>query len=237
MPTELLLGAIALLTSAVAGILGFGGGMLLIAILPVFLHPATVIPLHGITQLTSNASRMLFSLKDVQWSLLPPFLIGSAVGIVLFGFLLANLPTNLIPVAIGLYILLSLWSERFSQWIKRYENFYLIGGLQTGLGLMVGATGPLALSVLTKRLNNQNQIIATSALLMAISHIAKILVFGYLGFSFAEHLETLLYLVTGAIIGSWLGTRLRQFVGNPHLIMLIKLALSLLAIKMIMAVV
>ncbi|MEJ2763450.1 sulfite exporter TauE/SafE family protein [Photobacterium sp. MCCC 1A19761] len=237
MPTDLLLGAIALLTSTVAGILGFGGGMLLIATLPVFLHPAVIIPLHGITQLASNASRMVFSIKDVRWSLLPPFLVGSAVGILLFGFLLANLPTGLIPVAIGLYILLSLWSERFSQWIKRYENFYLVGGLQTGLGLMVGATGPLALSVLTKRLTDQNQIIATSALMMAISHIAKILVFGYLGFSFAEHLETLLYLVTGSIIGSWLGTRLRQFVGNPHMIMVIKLALSLLAIRMIMAVV
>jgi uncharacterized membrane protein YfcA len=46
--TEILLTLFATVTSAIAGILGFGGGMLLIAILPSFLPAAVIIPLHGI---------------------------------------------------------------------------------------------------------------------------------------------------------------------------------------------
>ncbi|WP_392340376.1 sulfite exporter TauE/SafE family protein [Moritella marina] len=236
MPIEYILGIASFLTSIIAGVLGFGGGMLLIALLPLYLHPSTIIPIHGITQLASNSSRMLFSITDVQWSLLPKFLVGSLLGIVLFGLLLANIPSTYIPVAIGLYILLNLWSSRFSSFIKRYENYYIIGLLQTGLGLIVGATGPIATSVLTKELTCKNQIIATSSMFMSISHVAKILVFSFIGFSFFEHLSLLIYMVLGSIIGSFVGTKLRSLANNDHLLFIIKLLLSLLAIKMIAAV-
>ncbi|QUM76250.1 sulfite exporter TauE/SafE family protein [Moritella sp. 24] len=236
MPIEYILGLISFLTSVVAGVLGFGGGMLLIAILPLYLHPSTVIPIHGITQLASNSSRMLFSIQDVQWSLLPQFLIGSFVGITLFGFLLVNMPNTYIPIAIGTYILLNLWNARFSTAIKKYESYYIIGLVQTGLGIIVGATGPIATSVLTKQLSCKNQIIATSSMFMSISHIAKIIVFGFIGFSFFEHISLLIYMIVGSVIGSLVGTKLRGLASNSRLLFAIKLLLSLLAIKMIFSV-
>jgi len=235
LPIELTLGIASLLTSAVAGVFGFGGGMLLIAILPLYLAPTLIIPIHGITQLASNASRAVFSLKDVQWSLLPRFLAGSLAGVVLFGLLLVNIPTDSIPIAIGVYIILNLWNKRFAKAISRYENYAIIGALQTGLGLIVGATGPLATSVLTKQLNCKNEIIATASLFMSISHLAKIVVFGLIGFAFFEHLALLCSMVAGSILGSYLGTRLRGLVGNQRMILVIKILLSALAARMIVA--
>jgi len=226
-----------MLTSVIAGVLGFGGGMLLIAILPLYLHPSIIIPIHGITQLASNSSRMLFSIQDVQWTLLPKFLFGSLIGTLLFGLLLSSISSTYIPIAIGIYILLNLWSARFVAFIKAYENYYVIGLFQTGLGLIVGATGPIAISVLTKELKCKNQIIATSSMFMSISHVAKILVFGFIGFSFFEHVSLLMYMVFGSIIGSLVGTKLRSLADNNRLLFTIKLLLSLLAIKMIVAVI
>lgn len=235
MPLELTLGIASLLTSAVAGVFGFGGGMLLIAILPLYLNPTLIIPIHGITQLSSNASRAVFSFNSVQWALLPRFLAGSLIGVLLFGLLLVNIPMDTIPVAIGVYIILNLWSQRFSQAISKYENYAVIGALQTGLGLIVGATGPLATSVLTKQLNDKDEIIATASLFMSISHLAKIIVFGLIGFSFYEHLPLLLCMVAGSILGSYLGTQLRGLFGNKKMILVIKILLSALALKMIVA--
>ena len=237
MPIEYILGFASFVTSVVAGVLGFGGGMLLIALLPLYLHPSTIIPIHGITQLASNSSRMLFSIKDVQWSLLPKFLLGSLVGMVLFGVLLANISSAYIPIAIGTYILLNLWSARFAVFIKKYENYYIIGLFQTGLGLIVGATGPIAISVLTKELTCKNQIIATSSMFMSISHVAKVFVFGFIGFEFFEHVSLLIYMILGSIIGSFVGTKLRSLADNNRLLFTIKLLLSLLAIKMIATVI
>lgn len=237
MQIEHILALISFFTSAIAGVIGFGGGMLLIALLPVFLHPSLIIPIHGVTQLASNSSRMLFSLKDVQWALLPKFLVGSLIGTFIFGFLLSNISTEYVPVAIGLYILLTLWSVRFAQFIKQYENYYLIGLLQTGLGLIVGATGPLSLTVLTKQLNSTDKIIATSSMFMTISHLAKVPVFMVIGVSLAAHVDLLICMVLGAILGSFVGTKVRVVINNEQLILVIKVLLSVMALRMLIVVI
>ncbi|GLQ70835.1 sulfite exporter TauE/SafE family protein [Vibrio penaeicida] len=235
MDIEYTLGLLSFVTSLVAGVIGFGGGMLLIAILPTFLPPSLIIPIHGITQLASNSSRMLFSLKDVQWALLPQFLVGSFVGVLLFGYLLSNISMEYVPVGIGLYILLNLWSQRFSKFISRYESYYLIGMVQTGLGLIVGATGPLSLSVLTKELKSKDHIIATSSMFMTISHLAKIPVFMVIGTSLFGSVQLLIYMVIGSILGSFVGTKLRMATKNEKLIMWIKILLTTMAIKMMVS--
>ena len=236
MQTEYLLGFISLVTSLIAGVVGFGGGMLLITIMPSFLSPSLIIPLHAITQIASNSSRMLFSLKHVQWLLLPKFLVGSLLGIILFGLLLSNIPTEFVPVFIAVYILLNLWNKRFANYIKKYENYYLIGMLQTGGGLIVGATGPLSLTVLTKQLTSKDQIIATSSMFMTISHATKIPVFMLVGVSFREHWLLLVYMVLGAVVGSFIGTKLRMAANNERVILVIKLLLTMMAIKMLYSV-
>ncbi|KKE84818.1 sulfite exporter TauE/SafE family protein [Pseudoalteromonas luteoviolacea] len=234
---ELLLGVIAFTTSLIAAIVGFGGGMLLIALLPLFLNPVLVIPIHGLTQITSNASRALFSLSDVKWSLLPAFLVGSILGTVLFGMILYTMPTTYIPLAIGLYILLNLWYSPFSNFIKRFENFYIIGALQTGLGLIVGATGPLSLTVLTKQLQSKDQVVATSAVFMTFSHLAKIPVFLLVSSELLESGYLIIAMICGAILGSYTGTKVRFSMDNNKLIGVIKLLLSILAINMMISVI
>ena len=233
---EIILTLLATITSAIAAIIGFGGGMLLIAIMPSFLPAAVIIPIHGIVQLASNGSRVALSLNHVAWHLLPSFLIGSVIGLILFTTLLFNIKTDYIPLAIGVYILLNLWSKSFSDRMKHFESFYIIGALQTGLSLIVGATGPLTQNILLKRLQNKDQIIATGAVFMSISHLAKILVFGLLGFQFIEHSSILLLMSLGAILGSFIGSKARKKVDNIIYIRMIKYLLSLLALQMIIIV-
>ena len=132
MHTELMLGFYTMLTSTLAGMMGLGGGTLLIAIMPIYLPGSTIVPIHGLVQLASNSSRMLFSLKAVAWNLVNKFIAGSLLGIALIGLLLANIPTRYIPVFIALYILLNLWVPPFSRLIRKYENFYIVGLVQGG---------------------------------------------------------------------------------------------------------
>lgn len=227
------LGLISFLTSLVAGVIGFGGGMMLIAILPVFLSPGLVIPVHGITQLASNSSRVLFSLAHVKWTLLPRFLAGSVAGTLVFGYFLSNIPIRYLPVAIGSYILLTLWSRGFSSLASKYENYYVIGFIQTGLGLVVGSTGPLSLSLLTKKLESKDEIIATSSMFMTISHFAKIPVYSAIATGLSESLGITAAMVTGSILGSFVGTRARLHASNDTVLGIIKILLTLLSLHMI----
>ncbi len=235
MEIELLLGLISFVTSLIAGVIGFGGGMLLIAILPILINPNIIIPIHGITQIASNSSRMIFSFTHVQWSLFPKFLIGSIVGTLLFGFALFNVPTDYVPIAIGLYIILNLWVTKFSNFISKFESYYLIGLIQTGLGLIVGATGPLSLSILTKELKSKDQIIATSSMFMTISHLAKVPVYLAITPFLQGSISLIIYMVLGSIAGSFFGTKLRLKADNEKLILAIKILLSLLAANMLLS--
>lgn len=211
--------------------------MLLIAILPIFLAPSAIIPVHGLVQLASNSSRMLFSLDNVRWELLPQFLVGSVLGSFIIGYGLSHIPMDYVPLAIGLYILLNLWSPCFSALIGKYESFYLIGFLQTGLGLVVGATGPLGLSVLTKKLSCKDEIIATSSLFMTISHFAKVPVYFVITTSLFEEITLITFMVIGSVVGSYIGTRLRFKAKNEVIMKVIKALLTLFAIRMVVGVV
>ena len=108
--TELFLGIVTFFTSTIAAIVGLGGGMMLIAILPSFLPINALIPVHGLTQMTSNLSRAVFGYKDVQYEVIPKFLLGSFLGIGIFASILSFISLEYVPLFIGVYILLSLWS-------------------------------------------------------------------------------------------------------------------------------
>lgn len=234
--TELILGVIAFLTSTVAGIVGIGGGMILIAILPSFLPLNALIPVHGLSQLSSNFSRAVFGYKDVQYEVIPKFLIGSLVGISIFAAIINIISLEYVPLFIGSYILLSLWSAKFNEKIKKFENYYIIGFFQTGLSIVVGATGPLTMTLLLKDYGDKDKVVATSAALMSITHVLKVFVFMYFGFVFFDYVGIIVAMIIGAVAGSWAGTQLRDKIDGKKFTMVLKVLLSALAVKIIVVV-
>ena len=233
---ELILGLITFFTSTIAGIVGVGGGMMLIVILPSFLPLNALIPIHGLTQVSSNLSRAIFGYKDVQYEVIPKFLLGSAIGIGMFAAVLNLISLEYVPLFIGIYILLSLWSEKFNEKIKRYESYFLAGFFQTGLSMVVGATGPLTMTLLFKDYEDKNKVVATGAALMSITHILKVFVFMYFGFVFFDYIGVIIAMIIGAISGSWVSTKLRDKIDGKKFTMILKVLLSALAIQVIVKV-
>ena len=233
---ELILGLITFFTSTVAGIVGVGGGMMLTVILPSFLPLNALIPIHGLTQVSSNLSRAIFGYKDVQYEVIPKFLLGSAIGIGMFAAVLNLISLEYVPLFIGVYILLSLWSEKFNEKIKRYESYFLAGFFQTGLSMVVGATGPLTMTLLFKDYKDKNKVVATGAALMSITHILKVFVFMYFGFVFFDYIGVIVAMIIGAISGSWVATKLRDKIDGKKFTMILKVLLSALAIQVIVKV-
>ena len=233
---ELMLGLITFFTSTIAGIVGVGGGMMLIVILPSFLPLNALIPIHGLTQVSSNLSRAIFGYKDVQYEVIPKFLLGSAIGIGMFTAVLNLISLEYVPLFIGIYILLSLWSEKFNEKIKKYESYFLAGFFQTGLSMVVGATGPLTMTLLFKDYEDKNKVVATGAALMSITHILKVFVFMYFGFVFFDYIGVIIAMIIGAISGSWVATRLRDKIDGKKFTMILKVLLSALAIQVIVKV-
>ncbi|NVJ54029.1 MAG: sulfite exporter TauE/SafE family protein [Campylobacteraceae bacterium] len=233
MSQEILLGILTFFTSTVAGVVGLGGGMILIAVLPSFLPINALVPVHGLTQLSSNLSRAVFGYKDVQVEVIPKFLIGSLAGVSFFAIILYFVSLTYIPLFIGFYILLSLWSQKFNNKIKKFESYYLIGFIQSGFSIVVGATGPLATTLLVKDYNDKHTVVATAAALMSITHLLKVFAFMIFGFVFFDYISILIAMIIGAIAGSYAGTKLRDKIDGKKFMLALKIILSIMAIKLI----
>jgi uncharacterized membrane protein YfcA len=230
---EFFLGIISMVSSTAAAVFGLGGGLILISFLPDFLPAEALVPVHGVTQLASNTSRAAFSFRSIVWRLWPLFFAGSVLGATLFGLLVVNISTAYIPVFIGVYILLKLWSERVGRLLSSFDSLFVLGFLQTGLGILVGSTGHLTMPRLLKEISDRDGIVATSGMFMSLSHGLKLLAYGIIGFKFNQYSVILAYMVAGALIGSFVGTLLRRQISNRWFSQILKILLTVMALRMI----
>ena len=230
---EIFLIVMAFFSSMLTAVVGIGGGMLLLAVMPVVLPPLAVVPLHGVVQLLSNASRSLFGSREVVWRILPAFM----VGVVLGGFfgtrLVQAIPARYLPIPLGLFILLLTWLPNLKEQLQLPGKFFGLGLAQGSLTLLLGATGPLNMPVLLRQGYSGGQVITTHALMMTIVHLMKVIAFGLLGFVFSAHLILLGGMSCAVIGGSWIGTKLRHRFPEQLLKRILKVLVTLFALRMI----
>lgn len=210
-----------------------GGGILLIAVMPGLLPVGAIIPVHAVTQLASNASRAAFGWRSIAWNIVPAFTAGAILGAWSGGGIYNSLDLHWLPAVIGVLILLITWTSLPQAPGGGQFALALLGFYQTGLGMVVGATGPLGASVLLRRNRDRDWLVVNSALYMSLNHSLRILAFTAMGFSFSPWWRLILAMVAAVIFGSWVGTRLRRYVPQRNFERLFKMLVSLLALRMI----
>ena len=221
------------MSSTLTAVLGVGGGMLLISVMTVAMPPAAIVPIHGVAQLASNASRGIFALKEISWRIVWPFLCGCLLGSLIGSNLLIRFPSEFLPIPLGIFILVMTW---LPQWKKNFRlpgRFFSLGLVQAVLTLFVGATGPLNMPILLREGLSKDRIVVTASALMTIVHLVKILTFGILGFAFSNYLPLMTGMVIAVIAGSFVGTKLRARVPEQLFKNIFKWLLTILALRMI----
>ena len=134
---------VSFLTSTFTAIIGVGGGIALISVMPGLLPTAAIIPVHGAVQLASNASRVFFGLRHIEWRIFWPFAGGSLLGAVVGAQAVGDFSFDDLPLYLGVFILLVIWVPVPSRAFRLPGHFAIFGALQTFLALFVGVAGPL----------------------------------------------------------------------------------------------
>ncbi len=231
--TEYTLIPVAFLTSCLAGAIGMGGGVLLITLMPGLVPAAAILPVHGATQLASNLSRALFGWRHVDWSLVPPLLLGSLLGAALGGSIYASLDLQWLPAVIGVLILVLTWVPLPGPTGAGLPALTLLGFYQTGLGMVAGATGPLGAAVLATRSRERDWLVVNTAVYMTINHALRLSAFVLLGFSLGAYWQLLFGMIAAVVAGSWIGTRLRSRIPQLDFQRAFRVLVSALALRMI----
>lgn len=230
---DLLLILAAFGTSIITAIAGVGGGIILIAFMPGLLPVSAIIPVHAIVQLFSNGSRALFGWQHIHWGFTTAFIAGAIFGGLVAVGITLEINLDYTPLLIATYILWSVWGPKLQfKGIPRGE-FFTIGFIQTGLSMIVGATGPLGQASLLAKGLQRDALVVTTAFMMIFTHLIKIILFGMLGFAFINYWKLILGMSVGVIAGAFIGTHIRYKIPQTIFRPCIKGLLTILAIRMI----
>ena len=221
-------------SSALTAILGIGGGVLLIALMPGLLPAAAVVPVHGVVQLASNLSRAYFARAFIAWPPVRAFLVGAVLGAAAGSRVVVVLSDRWLPYLLGSFILIVTWVP-FIRTLRWPGRFFTIGAVQTFVSLFVGAAGPLVSPLLLREGYEHHRVVATHGAMMTLLHAMKTATFALLGFAFSPWWALLASMLVAVTAGSWVGNKLRHRVPQARLQTGFKWLLTALALRLLLA--
>ena len=234
-----ILTAVALATSILSAIVGVAGGIVLLSVMLLFFEPLVAIPLHGVVQLVSNASRTAIQRRHVDWSIVARY----ALPLLPMGFaglaVLRALPPELARGLIGAFVLLATWAPAWlllgahPERIDRGRRFFVLGTLAGVVNVTIGAVGPLIAPFFLNLGLPRQGIIGTKAACQALGHVAKLVIFGVMGFAFLEFAGPLALLAAAVVLGTWIGSRILGRVSETAFTWLYKGVLTLVALRLV----
>lgn len=234
METEILLVATAFLTSALSGVLGMGGGMLMLGVMAAFFPPAVLIPLHGIVQLASNGFRAGLSFKSVNKKILRVFALGAVVGALLGSRILIQLPETASKLLLGGFILVMTWMPPLKAGWKLPGKFFFVAVFNAFMGLFIGATGPLLAPFFLRENLPKETHLATQAACQFCVHLVKIVTFFALGFAIGPYLGIVVALVAAVLAGSVAAKHVFERLPEKWFRFAVKWTITALAVRMIL---
>lgn len=227
----------AVATSTISGVAGFGGGVVLLGVLLIFLPPLEAVPVHGVIQIASNSSRAIALREHIDKNLVANHMVlmvpASALGLVAA----SAIPVDAGRALIGVFALVATWKPT---WITPRlgrplppRAFIGVGALQGFINIPLGATGPLVTPFFRVSLTGRQAFVATFAAAQTAGHIVKVGVFGFDGFSYGDHLSAMAIGIVAVIIGSMLGTRLLGRVSEPAFRAVFMTVLTAIALRLV----
>lgn len=202
-----LLVGVSFFTSFLSASMGLGGGVALLAVMAQLMPVTALVPVHGVVQLGSNAGRAYLMRDHVSWRIVLYFLAGSLVGGLIGGQVVVALPSEILQLVLGLFVLYSLWGPMPKPSADHHGMGVvgISGVLSTLLTMFVGATGPFV-AVMVKMFSlSRFAHVGTFSACMVGQHTVKIVVFGVLGFAFGAYLPLMAAMVATGFLGTWVG--------------------------------
>ncbi len=226
---------VSFLGSFIAGALGLGGGLLVLATMSLVLPPTALIPLHGLVQLGSNGFRSVLMRHSINWPIVPAFVLGSMAGSFIGGRMVVALDTWILQLALGLFVLYATWTPGFRSRPPGSAMFFGVGAFSGFCTMFVGGSGPLVAPFVFAACPERQRMVATHATLMTFQHIFKVIAFGVVGFAFAPYWPLLIGLIGFGTVGTYYGRLALDHLPERLFRIAVRVILTLLGIRLLYA--
>lgn len=222
------------LTSILSGLIGMGGGILLLTVMAQYFPPADLIPLHGLLQLGSNASRVVYGYRSFDRCITLQYAVGAIAGAALGSLWVLKIPEHAYQIVLGLFILAITFIPLPQSRRRLALKWPLVGAATTFLGVYVGATGPLIAPFFLSESLRKEALVTTKAAAQVFTHLFKVLAFFALGFQIGTYLPLLVGMLALSFAGNYVGTRFLHRIPDRWFTWLFQGLIALLAGRMIL---
>ncbi|MEZ4871990.1 MAG: sulfite exporter TauE/SafE family protein [Bdellovibrionales bacterium] len=224
----------ALLTSLVSGLIGMAGGIILLAVMDMFIPLSALVPVHGAVQLISNGTRVSLHIKHVKWSIGLPLVLGAGVGALIASTFTMQLQSQEeFRILLAGFILLMTWKPKLKKGFQWAGKFYLVGLVSGIVSMLFGATGPFLAPFFLNENLDRFQIISTKAFSQMAGHFFKVIAFTILGFAYSEYAFTILLMAVAVVLGTYISKKILRKFDDKTFLILFKGVITLLCIRMI----
>jgi len=221
------------LSAVLSGAFSMGGGILALASFSTVMDTMTLIPFHGIIQLSSNLSRTLLAWKHVSIFPVLYFALGTGIGAPLGRFFLLNLPSDVTAVIFAVGIIFFTWKPQSMKPKKKIKGNYIIaGGLSGYFALILGVSGPIVAPFYLHDTYTKEGLVATKSASQIFTHAFKIGVFLSLGRVSTDMFRSALVFIPFIMAGNWTGQKLLGKLPEKSFMLIIRIMITFLAVRM-----
>ncbi|WP_110677116.1 TSUP family transporter [Salinicola sp. RZ23] len=175
LPISLLFLGVVFATSVLSGIFGMAGGLVLLGFLLAWLPAATAIAVHGVVQLSANASRAWLSRHFIDWRIVGGIAVGVAIAALALALVRYHPSETVVLIVLGLMPVM-VWIPRrwFHLDVSRPSHAVLCGVVSGGLTIAVGVSGPTIDIGFIRTHLDRRTVVASKASIQVIAHSLKI---------------------------------------------------------------
>jgi uncharacterized membrane protein YfcA len=233
----LVLIATALLGSTVAGVAGFGAGVLLVPVAASVLGVRAAVPVLTVTMLVGNLSRLWWSRGDVNGRLATRFLAGAVPATAIGAAVFAGTRLEWLSGVIAAFLILALPLRRL---LARYDlrpkmsHFPLLGAVFGFLSSIVVTIGPMLTPFFLAYGLRRGAYIATEAVCAFGMHVTRGVVFARYALITWETIVVGLVLGIAMFAGAWMGRRLVDRLSERAFVLAVEVLLVAMGLKLLL---
>src|SRR6185436_16821259 len=188
---------------------------------------------HTIVMLGTGISRTVIMWRFVMRGTVLPFIAGAAVVAAAGAKVFVALPMSWLQAILGAFILLVTWMPQLGRIGAQRGRFAVLGFGTVFLGVFVSATGTLLAPFIASATPDRHNLAATMGALMAITHIAKLAAFGFIGFAIGSFVPLMAAMIVTGAFGNWLGEVALNYTSEQRFRLMLQLVLTALGLRLI----
>jgi uncharacterized membrane protein YfcA len=193
---------------AISTVAAGGGSMLLVAATSGLLGGHAVAPVVTVASLMAGPARMALFWKHIDWRLVAWYLPGAVAGASLGGWIFTRLSSELVQLAIALFLLSTAWQFRLGQRSRSFPmrlHWFPAVSFASGMtSAIVGASGVLTNPFYLNYGMLKEPMVATRAVNSLVIQLTKIATYATLGVMSTDHALHGAAAGAGAVLATWL---------------------------------